>query len=76
MLSQERLDEYRRMTGGERLKLSLEMIEENLPFLYYGSSEVVERRFALIRRENDLRNQNMLEAIARSRTVRQEASTS
>lgn len=70
MLSQERLEKYRQMTGGERLKLSLEMIEENLPYLYYGTPEMVERRFALIRRENDLRNQNMLEAIARSKTAR------
>lgn len=67
MLSQEQLEIYRRMTPGERLQLTLRMIDENIPYLLQGSPEVVARRFELIHRENDLRNKNMLEAIARSK---------
>ena len=68
MLSRETLEEYRRMTPGERLKLTLEMIRENTPYLLHGPPEVVDRRFELLRRQNDERNRRMLEVIARSRT--------
>jgi len=42
MLSQETIEQYRRMTG-------------------------IERRFELLKRENDARSRNMLTAIARTR---------
>lgn len=67
MLSRETLERYRRMTNAERLELTFEMIRDNLPALFEGSSEVVDRRFELLRRENDARNANMLAAIARTR---------
>ena len=67
MLSQETLDQYRRMTGIERLKLSLKMTEENIPAFFVGTHQVIERRFELLKRENDARNHNMLTAIARTR---------
>jgi hypothetical protein len=67
MLSPETINEYRRMTPGERLAITLRMIEESTPFLFKGPLEVVARRFELIRRENELRNKNMLTAIARTR---------
>jgi hypothetical protein len=67
MLSQETLDQYRRMTGIERLKLSLKMTEENIPAFFVGSPELIERRFELLKRENDARNRNMLTAITRTR---------
>ena len=67
MLSQETLEQYRRMTGIERLKLSHKMPEENIPALFVGSPELIARRFELLKRENDARNHNMLTAIARSR---------
>jgi hypothetical protein len=67
MLSQETLDEYRRMTRGEKLQLVLQMIRENTPYLFKGRPEVVERRFELLRRQNDERNRLMLEAIARTK---------
>jgi hypothetical protein len=38
-LSQETLDQYRRTTGIERLKLSLTMTEENISALFVGSPE-------------------------------------
>jgi hypothetical protein len=69
MLSQETLDEYRRMTPGERLALALRMTEENLPALLAGPEHVVRRRFELLQRENDLRNENMLRAMARTRAL-------
>jgi hypothetical protein len=67
MLSKETLDEYRRMTPGERLELALRMTEEQLRHMVDGLPDVVDRRFELLRRENDLRNHNMLTAIARTR---------
>lgn len=51
MLSKETLETYRRMTPGERLQLTFEMIRENTPYLLAGKPEVVDRRFALLRRE-------------------------
>jgi len=67
MLSRETLEEYRRMTPGQRLDLTLRMIRENEPHLFQGSPEIVQRRFELLRRQNDARNRAMLEAIARSK---------
>ena len=67
MLSPETLEEYRRMTNMERLKLSLRLTEESIPALFRGTPEEIDRRFELLRRENDERNFNMLTAIARTR---------
>lgn len=64
MLSQETLERYRRMTPGERLALTFEMIRENAPYLLAGTSDVVDRRFELLRRDNELRNSRMLAALA------------
>lgn len=50
MLSQERLEEYRRMTPGERLALSLQAMREAWP--------------EAIRRENDARNDAMLKRLS------------
>ncbi len=67
MLSKETLERYRRMTPGERLALALRMTEENIPALFEGSPDIVNRRFELLARENDARNRNMLTAIARTK---------
>jgi len=67
MLSQETLDEYRRMTPAQRFNLTLRAIRNDMPNLDLGTPEQVARRFELIRRENDLRNENMLKAMARLR---------
>lgn len=67
MLSEETIERYRQMTLGERLALVMRMTDENTPALLQGPSEVVRRRFELLRRENDERNRNMLECIARTR---------
>ena len=67
MLSDETRERYRRMTNSQRLKLTLEMIEAEIPWLLRGSPEVVERRFELLRRENDERNRRLREAFARTK---------
>ena len=69
MLSRETLEQYRRMTPGERLALTMRMIDENIPYLLRGTPEQVDRRFELLRRQNDERNLNMLTAIARTREM-------
>jgi hypothetical protein len=43
------------------------MTEENIPAFFVGSPELIERRFELLKRENDARNHNMRTAIARTR---------
>ncbi|HMO84390.1 MAG TPA: hypothetical protein PKC18_05640 [Lacipirellulaceae bacterium] len=67
MLSRETLDHYRRMTPGERLQLTLDAIAASAPYLAAGTPEIVARRFELLRRENDLRNENLLRAFANMR---------
>lgn len=67
MLSPETLERYRRMTPGERLALAIKLTKDSEPYLLYGTHEQIDRKFELIRRENDLRNQRMLEAFARTK---------
>lgn len=67
MLSQETLDEYRRMTPGQRLELAFLMIRENTPYLLKGRPDVVRRRFELLERENNLRNAGIMGGLARLR---------
>jgi hypothetical protein len=64
MLSQETIERYRRMTPEERLALTLEAMREAWPALLAGPPEVVDRRFELIRRENDARNHALLTKLA------------
>lgn len=64
MLSRETLSAYRRMTPSERLALTLQAMRESGPYLLRGTKEVVDRRFELLRRENDERNRRLLEGLA------------
>jgi hypothetical protein len=66
MLSRETLEQYRQMTPGQRLDLTLQMIRENTPYLFAGPPETVERRFELLRRQNDERTKRICEAFARA----------
>jgi hypothetical protein len=66
MLSRETLEEYRQMTPGQRLDMTLRMIRENTPYLFVGPPEVVDRRFELLRRQNDERTRRICEAFARA----------
>ena len=67
MLSPETLDRYRRMTSGERLALAFRLTDEATPYLFAGTPEQVKRRFELLRRQNNERNQRILAGIARTR---------
>lgn len=67
MLSRATLQQYQRMTPGERLKLACEMSDQAALDLLKGPPEVVARRFELLRRQNDERNRRMLEGIARTK---------
>jgi hypothetical protein len=69
MLSKESLERYRRMTVNERWQLVKEMIRTETPYLLRGTPEQIDRRFELLRRQNDERNFLMLSAIARKREV-------
>jgi hypothetical protein len=69
MLSKESLECYRRMSLSEKLQLVEEMIHVETPYLLQGTPEQVDRRFELLRRQNDERNFLMLSAIARTREV-------
>lgn len=70
MLSRESLEQYRRMTPAERFRLTAQMIEAEIPYLLRGTPEQVDRRFELLRRQNDERNRRMLTGIARTRDER------
>lgn len=65
MLSREALEAYRKMTVSERARLTFEATRAAIPYLLAGTPEEVDRKFELIRRENDARNYNMLDAIGR-----------
>jgi len=69
MLHPETLEAYRRMTPSERLRLTVKMTRENGRNMFFGAPELVDRRFQLLRMQNDDRNRRMLEAIARTRTT-------
>ncbi len=66
MLSAETIERYRQMTVGERADLLLIMLRDNLPALLHGAPDVVDRRFELLRRQNDDRNRTMREHMART----------
>jgi hypothetical protein len=67
MFSRETLEAYRRMTPGQRLEIALEMMRGNLERMFVGTPDMVDRRFELLRRQNDERNRRLLTAIARTR---------
>jgi hypothetical protein len=68
MLSRETLERNRRLTLAERLRVTIDMIREATPYLLVGPPAVVERRFELLRLQNDERNRRMLEGLARTRS--------
>ena len=68
LLSKETLERYRQMTTSERASVVVQSMRENWPAMFEGSDEKVARRFELLRRQNDERNRNMLEGLARTRT--------
>lgn len=73
MLSKETLEAYRRMTPNQRLALSIQAMRESMAHLLAGPPEIVDRKFELIRRENDARNRAMLERLAAAEQRREES---
>ena len=67
MLSEETLEEYRRMTPGQRLTMTLKMMRDAAHFLKNGPPDVLDRKFELIRRENDARTENMRHGLAQAK---------
>jgi hypothetical protein len=67
MMSAETLERIRKMTPSERLHMTIQMMRESTPYLFEGYPDVVSRRFELLRRENDARNDNMRRALSRTR---------
>lgn len=68
MLSKETLEQYRQMTTSERAAIVVQSMRENWSAMFEGSDETIRKRFELLRRQNDERNRNMLEGLARTRT--------
>jgi hypothetical protein len=66
MLSQERIDLVRRMSLDERLQLLLQMMRDTTQDLFEGPLEIVDRRFELLRRENEERTRRLCEGLARA----------
>jgi len=69
MLSPEAAKRIREMSVPDRLRLTLRMIDEGVPFLTRGTPDQVRRRFELLRSENDERNRGMLSAITRTNST-------
>jgi hypothetical protein len=67
MMSQQSAEQWRCTPLSQRLQIVLQMIREATPALLQGPPEQVDRRFELLRRQNDERNRRMLEGIARTR---------
>ena len=67
MISRETLEMYRRMTPGEKLKLTLEMIRENTPRMFQGTEAEIDRRFEILRIQNHERTLSILRGLARTR---------
>jgi hypothetical protein len=70
MLSEETLERYRKMSISERLDLTMQMMRHDWPYLLAGPEDVVKRKFELINRENDARNRNILDTLARTRDAK------
>ena len=56
------------MTTSERAAIVVQSMRENWSAMFEGSDETIRMRFELLRRQNDERNRNMLEGLARTRT--------
>jgi hypothetical protein len=66
MLSDEQFAAYRKMTPGQRLAVTFEMLDWSLPQLLHGPADVVDRRFELLNRQNEERTRRILDALAQA----------
>ena len=67
MLHPETLAAYRAMTPSEKMAITMQMMRENAVRFFSAPPELIDRRLDILRKQNDDRNQRMLEAIARTR---------
>lgn len=65
MLSQEQREQFRGMTPGERMALSLELTRQFEERLMKKPQRIIDRFFRMWHHENDMRSKNLLEAFAR-----------
>ncbi len=65
--SREKLEEYRRMTPGERLDLTLKMSKQYQHCLFKGTPYQIKRRFERMRQFRDEGHRLMCEAFAREK---------
>jgi hypothetical protein len=66
VLSKETLEDYKKMSPGEKLHLTFELMREGWEYMYIGPPGVAQRKRELWERENDLANQRILKALAES----------
>jgi hypothetical protein len=66
VLSQETLENYRRMTPSERLALTVFLCRNAWKSLEEGSPSIVDRRFMRLQQENQLRNESMVAGMKRA----------
>ena len=71
MLSRETLENYRRMTPGERLRLTLDLTKDAAKSLLHGTQAQVAKRFELLEQQNNARTLAICEGLAKTRIERQ-----
>lgn len=68
MTDEEQLEQYRRMTPGERWAIACELADLGMALWEANLTESeIERRWEIWRREHDISNRNMLEAFREAR---------
>jgi hypothetical protein len=60
MISREAIEAYRKMGPERRLAITLEACQREMPALFLGTPEVVRRRFALLRKQNNEFNERLI----------------
>ncbi len=70
MIDPDPREQYRQMTGSERLKIAMRMTEEHLQDLLAGPPEIADEFFATLRQENDEECRALIEGFARTETNR------
>jgi hypothetical protein len=76
MPTPEQLEEYRRMTPGERLSLTSELTRKYQHCLFKGTPYQIARRFERMRNPKEEANRRILEALARSKRYEEKESGS
>ncbi len=70
MLSQETLEQYRRMTPSQRLALTVFLCKNAWKSLEEGNPKIVSRRYLRLEQENQLRNERMVAGMIRAEKLK------